>query len=160
MIKAVFEKTLLLVGVFFVFSCSSENTEEIVSINSVNDIKLETQVIQLVNSHRASLGLKKLTLNTVAYNYANEHNNYMIAKGSISHDNFDNRASKILSETDAKEVGENVAKGYFTARAVFDGWMNSTLHKKNIEGDFTHTGLSVKKDANGNLYFTQIFFKL
>ncbi len=159
MTKAVFLKVLLFIGVLFTLSCSSENTGEIASLNSVNDIKLETQVIQLVNSHRESLGLNQLILNTVAYNYANEHNDYMIAKGSLSHDNFNSRASKISSETNAKEVGENVAKDYSTAKAVFDGWINSPLHKENIESDFTHTGLSVKKDANGNFYFTHIFFK-
>jgi len=78
---------------------------------------------------------------------------------NISHDNFNLRASKISSEADAKEVGENVAKDYISAQDVFDGWINSTAHKENIENDFTHTAISVKKDSNGNLYFTQIFFK-
>jgi uncharacterized protein YkwD len=157
--KAVLLRTLLFIGIFLVFSCSSENTEEITALNSFNDTELEAQVIQLVNSHRVSLGLNELKVNTVAYNYANDHNDYMISKGSLSHDNFDSRASNISSETNAKKIGENVAKGYLEATAVFNGWINSTRHKENIEGNFTHTGLSVKKDVNDKLYFTQIFFK-
>ena len=32
-------------------------------------------------------------------------------------------------------------------------------YKKTMEGDFTHTGISVKKDEQGNYYFTQLFYK-
>ncbi|GMN09676.1 CAP domain-containing protein [Croceitalea sp. MTPC9] len=156
---AVFLRQLFFIGILFTLSCSSESREEIVQLNSVNDIKLETQVMELINSHRESLSLSPLILNVVAYNYANDHNDYMISKGSISHDNFNVRASKISSEANAKEVGENVAKDYLSAKAVFEGWINSPEHKENIESDFTHTGLSVKKDSNGNLYYTHIFFK-
>jgi len=28
-----------------------------------------------------------------------------------------------------------------------------------MEDDFTHTAVSVKKDAEGKLYFTQIFYR-
>lgn len=152
----VFFKLSLFLGILSIMSCSSDNLEEEVILN---DIKLETQVIELVNSHREALGLSRLTLDVVAYNHANAHNDYMISKGSINHDNFKVRASKIASEANAEEVAENVAKNYLSAEAVFEGWMESTSHKENIESDFTHTGLSVKRDSNGNLYYTQIFFK-
>lgn len=157
--KAVFLKTVLVTSIIFMMSCSTENPSEAEQLNSINDTKLEAQIMTLVNSHRESLGLDLLSFNGVAYTYANDHNDYMISKGSISHDNFNIRASKISSEADAKEVGENVAKDYLSAQDVFDGWINSKPHKENIENDFTHTAISVKEDSNGNMYFTQIFFK-
>lgn len=157
--KAVFLRTLLVVGIISMISCTSENIGESEQLNIINDTKLETQIMTLVNSHRESLELPLLNFNDVAYTYANNHNDYMISKGNISHDNFNIRASKISSEANAKEVGENVAKDYLSAQDVFKGWINSAAHKENIENDFTHTAVSVKKDSNGNLYFTQIFFK-
>jgi len=38
-----------------------------------------------------------------------------------------------------------------------DGWLNSPGHKKNIEGNFTLTGIGYARDHKGNIYFTQIF---
>ena len=83
----------------------------------------------------------------------------MISKGSISHDNFSARASNIASEVGAEYVAENVAKDYDTAVTAFENWLASSSHKKTMEGEFTHTAVSVKKDADGNFYFTQLFFR-
>jgi len=113
----------------------------------------------LVNSHRTSLGSNTLFFSEVAYKYANSHTDYMISKGNISHDNFSSRASNINSEVAVEMVAENIAKDYNTAQEAFEGWYNSSSHKKTMEGDFSHTAVSVKKDNNGNLYFTQLFYK-
>lgn len=83
----------------------------------------------------------------------------MIARGTINHDNFSARASKISSIENAELVAENVAKDYANAAEAFQGWLDSSSHKKTMEGEFTHTAVSVKKDAHGKLYFTQIFFR-
>lgn len=124
-----------------------------------NVIEVENELLGIVNDHRISLGKSQLQFSEVAYEHANAHNNYMVSKGKISHDNFNLRASKISLETDAKAVGENVAKGYSNANQVFEGWLNSSGHRATIEGDFTHTAVSVKKNSNGDYYFTQLFFK-
>lgn len=157
--KAVFLRTLLVTCIISMISCTSENISETEQLNLVNDTRLEAQIMTLINSHRESIGLATLNFNDVAYTHANNHTEYMILKGGLSHDNFNIRASKISSEANAKEVGENVAKDYSTAEAVFNGWITSIPHKENIESDFTHTAISAKEDSNGNLYFTQIFFK-
>jgi uncharacterized protein YkwD len=44
-----------------------------------------------------------------------------------------------------------------SAREVVDGWLKSPGHKRNIEGDFTLTGIGIASDKQGNIYFTQIF---
>ena len=80
-------------------------------------------------------------------------------KEGLSHDNFSSRASKISLETNAKAVAENVAKDYSSATTAFEGWLNSSNHRATIEGDFTHTAVSVKKNSDGDYYFTQLFFK-
>jgi len=40
-----------------------------------------------------------------------------------------------------------------------NSWLNSSGHKKNIEGNYSHTGVGIAKNQYGTLYFTQIFVK-
>jgi len=145
--------------VLFLSSCTTENEEDLLIVEADNAVHLESEILELVNDHRTSLNMNKLLFSEVAYKYANIHTDYMIRKGSLSHDNFSSRASNIDSEEAVAMVAENVAKNYVTAEAAFKGWYNSVNHKKTMEGDFTHTAVSVKKDETGNFYFTQLFYR-
>lgn len=140
-------------------SCSKESIENTSIIEAENATAVEHELLGVVNDHRISLGQPELEFSAVAYEYANEHNDYMISIGSINHDNFSSRASKISSKVSAEFVAENVAKDYNTAAEAFQGWLNSSSHKKTMEGDFSHTAVSVKINDAGNFYFTQIFFR-
>ncbi|MGB7394845.1 MAG: CAP domain-containing protein [Pricia sp.] len=140
-------------------SCSKESVAPLDVAEKKNIAEVEQQLLKTVNEHRVSKGLNVLEFNSVAYEHANAHTDYMIALGAINHDNFKVRASEISARTDAEFVAENVAKDYTTASEAFQGWLNSTNHKRTMEGDFTHTAVSVKKDADGNRYYTQIFFR-
>ncbi|MEB8346078.1 CAP domain-containing protein [Flavobacteriaceae bacterium KMM 6898] len=152
----------LAVMVFFVLlvsSCSKETIDEIAIPKAENAVSVEQELLIMVNDYRTSLGYSNLNFSIVAYDYANDHTDYMIAMGTINHDNFSARASKISTEVNASIVAENVAKDYTSAKRAFDEWMASAGHRKNIEGDFTHTAVSVKKDMAGNFYYTQLFYK-
>ncbi len=140
-------------------SCTKEDTIP-ADIPVVANVKaMENELLTIVNEHRASSGFSSLEFSEVAYEYANSHTDYMIAQGALSHDNFSARASIISTETNAVMVAENVAKDHPSAAAAFEGWLNSPSHKKTMEGDFTHTAVSVKKDAQGDFYFTQLFYR-
>lgn len=144
----------------FLFSCTAEPLQdETIIPEAENNVQLEQELLTVVNDHRNSLGLNQLEFSVVAYKYANKHTDYMISKGSLSHDNFSVRASSINSEVTVQIVAENVAKDYDTAMEAFEGWYNSSSHKKTMEGDFTHTAVSVKKNVQGEFYFTQLFYK-
>ena len=143
----------------FLDSCTSDSIEETSILEAENVVTIEQDLLDIVNEHRLTLNTNTLEFSDIAYKYANIHTNYMIAKGSISHDNFSSRATNINSEVEVEMVAENVAKDYLSAIDVFQGWYNSSSHKKTMEGDFTHTGISVKKDEQGNYYFTQLFYK-
>ena len=145
--------------VFVAYSCSKEAISNTDIPKAENAVQVEQELLGIVNTHRLSLGYSELQYSAVAYEYANSHTDYMIAKGSISHDNFSARASNISSETNAQAVAENVAKDYDTAAKAFESWLASSSHRKTMEGDFTHTAVSVKKDAGGNFYFTQLFYR-
>jgi uncharacterized protein YkwD len=55
-------------------------------------------------------------------------------------------------------VGENIAYGYPTARAVMRAWMNSRGHRRNIlRPGYTHVGLGLAQTPSGVLYWVQNF---
>ncbi|MEH6619872.1 CAP domain-containing protein [Maribacter arcticus] len=143
----------------FLNSCTSDSPEETSVLEAENVITIEQDLLNIVNQHRLTLNANALEFSNIAYKYANIHTDYMIAKGSLSHDNFSSRATNINSEVEVEMVAENVAKDYQSAIEAFQGWYISSSHKKTMEGDFTHTGISVKKDNSGNFYFTQLFYK-
>lgn len=123
-----------------------------------NDSELET--MKLINDYRISIGLNALQqINYISYK-CEEHNKDMIAVNAISHNGFVARSEDIMKALSAKKIGENVAYNYKTAQAVLTGWLNSEGHKENIEGDYTHFGLSVTTDASGKKYYTNIFVKI
>lgn len=156
-------KLLTAVSVLFVIifgSCTSDSLMETPVVEAENITSLEQELLNIVNEHRISLNTNALAFSDVAYKYANDHTDYMISKGNISHDHFSSRATKINSEIQVQMVAENVAKDYVTAQEAFEGWYNSSSHKKTMEGDFTHTAISIREDSQGNYYFTQLFYKI
>jgi uncharacterized protein YkwD len=140
-------------------SCSSESVENANIPIYENAILVEQELLDIVNDHRNDLGYSSLLFSKIAYDYANSHTDYMIAKGSLSHDNFSSRASSISSEVNAEYVAENVAKDYPDAITAYEKWLESPNHRKTMEGEFTHTAVSVKKDSSGKFYFTQLFYR-
>jgi len=149
----------LILFVCILGSCSKEPLDNTNIIEAKNAPEVENELLNTVNSHRISLGYNSLYFSAIAYEYANKHTDYMISKGGLSHDNFSLRAADIALEVEAELVAENVAKDYSNAQEAFNGWLSSSDHKKTMEGDFTHTAVSVKKNASGNYYYTQLFFK-
>ncbi|QWX83418.1 CAP domain-containing protein [Cellulophaga sp. HaHaR_3_176] len=149
----------LVLFVFLVSSCGEESLDNTYIIESENAITVEKELLEIINNHRLSIDHNPFIYSTVAYKHANLHTDYMISKGDINHDNFSTRASNVSAEVDAIEVSENVAKNYKTARIAFENWLKSTTHRKSIEGNYTHTAISVKKDNNGEFYFTELFYK-
>jgi len=149
----------LVLFVCTLISCSKEtiNNTSILEAENVKEVELE--LLAVVNDHRTSIGQSVLEFSEVAYEYANQHNNYMISIGSINHDNFSSRASNISTEASAEFVAENVARNYDNAAGAFQGWLDSSSHRKTMEGDFSHTAVSVKINTSGDFYFTQIFFR-
>ena len=159
---------LLMTVIFTMNSCSSSDANDetadatsslIVENYTYNDTELET--MKLINDYRVSIGLKALeVINHISYK-SEEHDYYMIDNKVVSHDGFVERADNIMKVLNAKTVGENIAYNYNTPKAAVTAWLNSPAHKDNIEGDFTHFGISVRVDAaTGKKYYTNIFAKI
>lgn len=118
----------------------------------------EQELFNAINDYRVSMGMNALQFDGTAYQVAQNHNAYMINKNRISHENFQHRAQELNEKVNAVSVGENVAKNFPTNEGVLDAWLNSKSHREAIEGDFTHTGISITINPKGEPYFTQIFF--
>jgi len=156
--KMKLQQALMVLLISLAFSCSKESADPAVIPVAENVPSVESELLELVNSHRLSLGYSPLSFSQLAYEYANEHTDYMVSTGTISHYNFSARASSIAKAVNAQAVAENLAKDYPSAEKALEGWLASDSHRKTMEGEFSHTAISVKKDPNGTLYFTQLFY--
>jgi uncharacterized protein YkwD len=137
---------------------NSTTTGTLITNYAYNDSEIET--MKLINDYRVSIGLNALEkINHISFK-CEEHNKYMIANNVVDHNDFTSRSDNIITVLGAKKVGENVAYNYKTSEAAVKGWLDSPGHKANIEGDYTHFGLSVTTDATGKKYYTNIFAKI
>ena len=158
-----FRALLPLAIVFTMVSCSSDSEgnstkEKAVTTYNYNDTELK--LVTLINNHRASVGLNTLeVINHISYK-SEEHNVYMIDNKLVNHDYFQQRSDNLKNVLGAQRVGENIAYNYQNAESAMLAWLNSPAHKANLEGDYTHLGISVTIDAaTGKKYYTNMFIK-
>ena len=159
-----FRALLPLAIVFTMVSCSSDSSEgsstdkKIVTTYTYNDTELK--IVTLVNNYRQSIGLNTLeVINHISYK-SQEHNIYMIDNNMVNHDYFQQRSNNLIQVLGAATVGENIAYNYQTAESAMSAWLNSPAHKANIEGNYTHLGISVTVDeTTGKKYYTNMFMK-
>ena len=159
-----FRALLPLAIVFTMVSCSSDSSEgsstdnKLVTSYNYNDSEL--RLITLINNHRQSIGLNTLeVINHISYK-SQEHNIYMIENNVVNHDYFQQRSNNLIQVLGAATVGENIAYNYQTAESAMSAWLNSPAHKANIEGNYTHLGISVTVDeTTGKKYYTNMFMK-
>ncbi|WP_038262233.1 CAP domain-containing protein [Zhouia amylolytica] len=153
--------SLIMMPVLFT-SCSKEEliSDQNLAIDiKIEDANLQEDVIDLINDHRIEIGLNTLNFLEIVKTVAATHTDYMIEKGEVSHEFFFTREKELKEKADAELVGENVAYGFSTAKGVVDAWLNSNKHRENINGDFTHVGVSAKKNAEGRVYYTLMLVK-
>lgn len=129
----------------------------------------EQEVLRLTNEFRKQNGLKALTLDTNLAKAADVHSQAMAKQDFFSHTGKDgskpwDRAEKAGYET--RFVGENIAAGYSSAKAVVDGWIKSPGHRANmLNPDYNEIGIGhyYLQNDTGNVnyrnYWTQLFGK-
>ena len=125
------------------------------------DRALAAKVLSLVNAHRASLGLSTLETSVSLTRSAEWKSLHMGHLGYFGHDDPAPPVARSWSQRIADcgyagggAEGENIAAGYPTAQAVYDGWIASAGHRENIESAaFTGTGIGVAH-VDGSPYGT------
>jgi len=167
LLDAILPVAFLLALALSLISCSSDTSEDLdqqtttaVLVQNYDYSENELQLADLINEHRVSLGLNTLqTINHISYK-SEEHNEYMIANNVVNHDLFHQRSQNIMEVLGAYKVNENVAYNYLSSSSALSAWLRSPGHKANIEGDFTHFGISIRiNPETGKKYYTNIFIK-
>jgi uncharacterized protein YkwD len=122
-----------------------------------------SQVVALVNQHRAAIGIGQLagdgtltrsavwkSMNMAGLNYF-DHNDDPIGRTP---------GQRLVACGWPSNLGwgENIAYGYSTPASVMSAWLNSPGHKANIENpSYTSIGVGVAANAQGIYYWTQDF---
>ena len=118
---------------------------------------LASQTVQLVNAHRASLGLRTLVVSSALDASAVWKARHMAKYGYMGHSD---PAPPVARSTGERmqacgvtgSWGENIAYGYSTAQSVFNGWLGSAGHRSNIENP-SFAAIGSGAAAAGNAIF-------
>jgi uncharacterized protein YkwD len=105
--------------------------------------KAEQNVITKTNEQRGRYGLRPLKMSPRLMNLARRHANWMAQSGNFQHSNFG--------------VAENIAWGQSDSSEAVGDWMNSSGHRANILGSYTHIGVAWARGSDGRLYWVQQF---
>lgn len=124
--------------------------------------KYRTQVLKYTNTARAKAHCGKLKYSKALTKAAHVHTKKMVAKKSLSHRlkgeyTLGTRITK-AGYKKWNRVGENVAFGYQSPKAVVNAWMKSPGHRANILNcKYKHLGVGVVRAKNKQLWWTQDF---
>ncbi len=119
-----------------------------------------TTVVTLINNARARAGLRAVSWNDQVTAAARAHSIDQAAMNRMTHTGSDGSdAGDRLTRAGFvwRAWGENVAAGYTSVQAVFDGWMGSPAHKAQILGDFLYVGMGAVASSTGTVYWTLDF---
>jgi uncharacterized protein YkwD len=120
-------------------------------------------VVQLVNEHRASLGLHALKLSPSLSASAVWKARHMATYGYMAHDDPAPPVARTAGDRIAAcgyrgGWGENIAAGFTTPAAVLAAWLQSPGHRANIENPaYVVTGAGASVTANGVTVWAQDF---
>jgi uncharacterized protein YkwD len=124
----------------------------------------ERALLGLINDYRRKSGAGNLTLQDQLGAAADHHSQDMANKNYFSHtlSNGDSPEKNIerFGYTNWSFVGENIAAGQETAKAVMDAWKSSPEHDKNMrDKNFTEIGIgrAYNKSSKYGWYWTTTF---
>lgn len=128
----------------------------------------ETDVVDRVNAARVRNDMGRLQhiecLNTVAQRWSKKMADINQMIHSTYYPSTSNPSMPVGEQIKStcggtwSSYGENIAAGYSTSSSVYNAWMASTTHKANIlRPKFTKTGVGSYRDANGKVWWTQVF---
>lgn len=105
----------------------------------------ELELLELINSHRESLGLNNLLVEKLACEIAS----VPTLKKQKSHNGFTTRAEM----TKSVRCGEICAYGYNNVESTFNSYLKSPKHKAIIENPiYTHLGISYIDSYNFTIF--------
>lgn len=130
-------------------------------ISQANNSTLQNAIFEDINAYRSAHGLQQLKLNPFICEVASNHSSDM-AKNitAFGHSGFNKRIKRIFDHfNQPRSIAENVACTDSNPKQVVNLWLNSSGHRKNIEGNYNMTGIGIATDENGRVFVTQIFLR-
>ena len=135
------------------------------SWGSLEPAQVEADLVQLVNAHRAALGLRQLTvapsltasaewksMNMAGYNYMQHDDPSPVAR-TVS-----DRLTACGYPSGAAGWGENIAYGFPDAKSVMAAWLSDAPHRENLENpSWTTIGVGAAANGGGIIFWTQDF---
>jgi len=123
----------------------------------------DTELLQLTNAQRQSMGLTPLCLSSQLGQAAQFHAQDMADNNYFSHTGLD--GSQVWDRAGwfgytYYRISENIALGYNNPSAVMDGWMNSPGHRANLlDSEVTEIGFGYAYSYSGDYghYWVQVF---
>lgn len=111
---------------------------------------MEAEFLVAINSLRTANGLSPLQRDSSLDSRARDWSKRMADRNKLSHSNL----SSLLGPWSA--AGENVGRGG-SVESLFNALNNSSGHRANMLGDFTHVGIGLWRAGNGTLWTTHVF---
>jgi uncharacterized protein YkwD len=124
---------------------------------AANIAAVSDAVFCLTNQIRTSYGLPAFRRDARLDTAARLHSQDMATRNYFAHDTPEGLgpSERAAAQGYTSGVGENIAYGYATARAVVLGWMTSAGHCRNILGEARDIGVGTANPARP--YYTQDF---
>lgn len=134
-------------------ACAAEESAP----TAADSAQVSDAIFCMTNQIRASFGLTAFRRDARLDAAARLHSEDMAARGYFAHDTPEGRTptDRAAAQGYTSGVGENIASGYATARAVMIGWMASAGHCQNILGVARDIGVGTA--ATPRPHYTQDF---
>ena len=120
----------------------------------------EQAIVDQTNMLRQRAGKALLKINALLFIAARKHAANMAAEKKLEHRLNGKSSSDRVTATGYKwtTVSENIAWNQLSVAEVMQGWMRSEGHRMNLLGsDITEMGAAVAANAQGELYWVQVF---
>ncbi len=114
----------------------------------------EKSVHKKTNAKRTKRDLVALRKQKCVQRFADRQARRMAEQERMFHQDL----GPVLKRCDLSRVGENVAHGYPSGKAVVKGWMGSPGHRATIlTGQYRLLGVGAARDDDGRWYAAQVF---
>lgn len=114
----------------------------------------QRQARTMTNNKRDAHDVKKLAKADCVQKFARRQARHMAKQDLMFHQDL----GVVLNKCNLTAVGENVAYGYDSGRAVVKAWMNSPGHRANLlSPTFGLLGMAVRRSEDGTPYAAQVF---
>jgi uncharacterized protein YkwD len=133
------------------------------------DAPIELQVVEFLNAERRQNGLSELQASTDLADAARLHARDLAADDYLEHDSYDRSGGRLVKSCGwsqrvlrfvpgTRQLAENIASGAETPRDVVDGWMGSSVHRRNVLGPaYTRVGVGYWAGGRGGFYWVADF---